>query len=162
MAQTQLHNNPGNTEFAGKEHEAHEAYKQVHNNYISFLKQKAKVSWLLNGDENTHVFHQILKARRIHNRINAIQNEHREWISGTQEVQNAFVQYFSDIMGQTAPSRCSVKQENVDLGAKVTEKPSRASEVVFTEEEVKNAVFSIPGDKAPSIDGFRSSFYKTT
>ena len=32
----------------------------------------------------------------------------------------------------------------------------------FTPDEIKEAMWSIPEDKAPRLDGFNSGFYKTT
>ena len=40
--------------------------------YASFLQQRAKLSWLKYGDENTKFFHRSINHRRTHNKINMI------------------------------------------------------------------------------------------
>ncbi|XP_062079870.1 uncharacterized protein LOC133784591 [Humulus lupulus] len=40
-----------------KEKEARTLYSEAHSNYISFLKQKAKLHWMKEGDDNTSFFH---------------------------------------------------------------------------------------------------------
>lgn len=44
-------------------------YKHKHKKYTEFLSKKAKLDWLRDGVENTRVFHQSIKARRIQNQI---------------------------------------------------------------------------------------------
>lgn len=64
-----LHENPTDSTLKQKEFDAAGEYKRIHSAYISFLAQKAKINWSINGDENTTMFHKSIKARRLHNTI---------------------------------------------------------------------------------------------
>lgn len=45
-----------------KESQIAAAYRKVHAQYISFLKQKARMAWVTYGDENTSLFHRAIKV----------------------------------------------------------------------------------------------------
>ncbi|XP_021845359.2 uncharacterized protein [Spinacia oleracea] len=64
--QNVLHANPGNHALAAHEKPIAAEYRKAKDNYLSYLKQTAKVHWLQNGDENTKAFHQSIRQRRKH------------------------------------------------------------------------------------------------
>ncbi|XP_021857639.1 uncharacterized protein [Spinacia oleracea] len=68
-AQSALHSNPTDASVADAELKAIQEYKEKHKAYLAFLSQKAKVNWLKEGDENTALFHQSIKARRVQNQV---------------------------------------------------------------------------------------------
>ncbi|XP_057529853.1 uncharacterized protein LOC130808394 [Amaranthus tricolor] len=51
-------------------------------------------------------------------------------------------------------------EDIVDLGGKVTDAHKRILECHFTDKEIKDAMFSIPSNKAPGLDGYNSHFFK--
>lgn len=61
-AQNKMHQNPRRIEFADVELEANKEYHMSHKVYLEFLKQKANLEWFKDGDENTTLFHQSIKA----------------------------------------------------------------------------------------------------
>ncbi|XP_056688147.1 uncharacterized protein [Spinacia oleracea] len=102
-AQEAMHLHPSDHSLANEELDAIKTYKDKHQIYLDFLRQKAKVEWIKHGDENTALFHQSPLVIDAHSFI------------------------------LNAP---------------------------YTREEVKNALWSIPGVKAPGPDGFGSFFYR--
>ncbi|XP_062074993.1 uncharacterized protein LOC133779000 [Humulus lupulus] len=58
---------------------ARASYRKCQDNYLAFLKQKAKISWLNEGDDNTSFFHQSLKQRRSINSVYAMKDMHGQW-----------------------------------------------------------------------------------
>ncbi|XP_062096287.1 uncharacterized protein LOC133802068 [Humulus lupulus] len=124
------------------------------------LKQKAKATWVMNGDENTAIFHASLKVRRLQNRIYSIQSEQGNWVDTADGVQRAFLDYYQNLLGTQMPSRRKVSQAIVDLGPGISEEHSRLLSIPFTAQEVKEALFSISGLKAPGPDGYCSFFYQ--
>ncbi|XP_062118799.1 uncharacterized protein LOC133832476 [Humulus lupulus] len=78
--QEKLQKDPLNDCIINQEQVARENFLHFHKAYMMFLAQKAKVIWLASGDENTHIFHASLKARRIQNRILSIKNECGIWV----------------------------------------------------------------------------------
>nr|XP_043616269.1 uncharacterized protein LOC122588209 [Erigeron canadensis] len=85
------------------------------------LKQKAKVKWAVEGDENSKFFHSIIKAKRR--------------------------------SGYLTGARFSLDKTNVKTLAS-TEAVSL--ETPFSVDEIKNAIWSCGGNKAPGPDGFLS------
>lgn len=68
-AQQLMHNNPSDLQLATMEREVVEEYHIMHEAYIKFLSDKAKLAWIRDGDENSALLHQSIKARRLHNHI---------------------------------------------------------------------------------------------
>ncbi|XP_056689967.1 uncharacterized protein [Spinacia oleracea] len=66
-AQKEMHLHPDDQNIADLELLVVSDYKVKHQANIDFLKQKAKAAWLNDGDENTSLFHQSIKARAIQN-----------------------------------------------------------------------------------------------
>ncbi|XP_062080783.1 uncharacterized protein LOC133785578 [Humulus lupulus] len=73
--QESLHQDPLNESLIRQEILAREEFTRLNRAYLLFLAPKAKASWVMNGDENTAIFHASLKARRIQNRIFSIHTE---------------------------------------------------------------------------------------
>ncbi|KAL2903715.1 hypothetical protein RDABS01_002425 [Bienertia sinuspersici] len=65
---------PGNAELARIEKEAAKDYNKKNKCFSQFLRQKAKIKWIQEGDANTRLFHRSLKAQRLKSNIHAIQD----------------------------------------------------------------------------------------
>ncbi|XP_057249340.1 uncharacterized protein LOC130590801 [Beta vulgaris subsp. vulgaris] len=128
--------------------------------YMQFLQQKAKGDWLRDGDLNTKVFHRSIRKRQLQNAIFSIHNEDGVWVDDPQEVNGAFLQYYQGLLGARVESRKSVKRRVVQCGPLVSQEHCDLLLRPVNGEEVKQAVWSIHGDRAPGPDGFGSQFYK--
>nr|GEX57492.1 MACPF domain-containing protein CAD1 [Tanacetum cinerariifolium] len=97
-----------------------------------FLKQKAKIDWLEEGDSNSAYFHKSIKCRNQRSRIEAILDSNNIQVT--------------DCLG--------LFSKNVSADS--------ASHMVraVTNEEIKAAMFSIGDDKAPGPDGYTYAFFK--
>ncbi|KAL2937663.1 Beta-galactosidase BgaA [Bienertia sinuspersici] len=78
LMQTQalLHANPMDAELMEQETVDQKMYKERNEAYMQFLKQKAKIQWIKEGDENTALFHYSIKRRRVQNNIYVIKDKH--------------------------------------------------------------------------------------
>uniref|UniRef100_A0A803P4J5 CCHC-type domain-containing protein n=1 Tax=Cannabis sativa TaxID=3483 RepID=A0A803P4J5_CANSA len=142
------------------EQEASRRYNGTHKAFTMFLSQKAKINWASFGDENSAFFHASLKSRKIQNKIFSIEDEHGTWFDSADGVQNAFLNYYEKLLGTNMQNRRSVMQSLVNLGPKITDMHKAILRPDYTNQEVKDAFFSIPGIKAPGQDGFGSAFYQ--
>ena len=72
--------------------------------YESMLRQKARVKWLKEGDNNSTYFHRLINHRR---RKNAIQGIFIDgvWVHEPCTVKNAAILYFKDRFSEEAPRR---------------------------------------------------------
>ncbi|XP_052627262.1 uncharacterized protein LOC128133760 [Lactuca sativa] len=125
----------------------------------SFLKQKAKVGWLKEGDSNSKYFHKVVKGKIIRNNIKAVMNDEGNWIEG-EDVPKVFIEYFSKFLGAAIP--CAEINNPHSLFSKKLDLVQAVEMVkVVTDEEIKNALFDIDDDKAPGPDGFSAKFFKS-
>ena len=65
-------------------------------------------------------------------------------------------------MGSTHSNRPDALSQIVQAGPMVTDQHKQILNVPYTYDEVKKALFSIPGIKAPGPDGFGTFFYRAT
>lgn len=123
-----------------------------------YWKQRAKMFWLQNGDQNTRFFHRFASARRKSNGFQRIKNEDGDWIESDEDVQGVVTNYFSNLfMSSCLNGKLSYREEvnqvtemeNMELGAEVMA------------EEVHNAVFSMYPEKSPGLDGLNPAFFQT-
>ncbi|KAF7821771.1 reverse transcriptase [Senna tora] len=99
----------------------------------SMWAQKARMSWLVNGDRNTSYFHNIVNKRRIQNSISAIKDDNGEWVDGFQQ------KY--DIPVLTEDHKWKLNKS-------------------FTKEEFSLAFNQMRVDSAPGPDGLNVRFFK--
>ncbi|XP_062118656.1 uncharacterized protein LOC133832289 [Humulus lupulus] len=152
---------PLNIRLINKEVVTRASYRKCQDNYLAFLKQKAKISWLNEGDDNTSLFHQSLKQRRSINSVYAVQDMHGQWVDSKEGVSEAFLSFYQELLGSHLDSRRKVSQTIVNMGPLVSSEQQQNLLLDFTYEDVKSVIFSIPNHKAMGPDGYGSGFYKT-
>ncbi|XP_056697444.1 uncharacterized protein [Spinacia oleracea] len=122
--------------------------------------QKAKVSWLKDGDENTALFHQSIRSRKVQNQVYNIYDMKGEWKDTTDGVSQAFLDYYKVLLGSTHELRTLISRQVVQQGPVCMDLHKAILNAPYTADEVKKALFSIPGVKALGPDCFGSYFYK--
>ncbi|XP_021844981.2 uncharacterized protein [Spinacia oleracea] len=158
--QNHLHANPGNHDLAAEEKTVATEYRKAKDNYLSYLKQTAKIHWLQNGDENTKSFHQSIRQRRKHNRIQSIHDNSANWIQTDSGAQGAFVQFYKSLFFSNIENRTPILSSIMDRGRRLTDDHRRKLECSFTVEDIKRVLDDIPSFKAPGMDGFNNHFFK--
>lgn len=134
--------------------------KKMKEAYNSFVYQRAKVRWLKEGDSNTRFFHSSIKRRRFQQRVLEIADKHGYVQSTPESINRAFEEFYRDLLGKANDSRTSIQNEVVQLGALVSDQQAEYLTMEFSDKEIKEAFFSIPGAKAPGPDGYNSTFFK--
>ena len=129
--QEDLHLHPGGKHLADVECSKIEAYRRLKREWEAGLRQKAKLKWLTLGDDNTRYFHHSLQHRRKCSTINVLNFQDRT-TGDPREIQVAFEEYYLAL-----------------LGGKMKERA-----------RTKDAMWSIPEDKASGLNGLNSGFYK--
>ncbi|KAL2932052.1 LINE-1 retrotransposable element ORF2 protein [Bienertia sinuspersici] len=159
--QKQLQEDPANRELCYKEKRATDQYKKKLHCYVQFLQQKARIKWLQEGDDNTTLFHRILKAQRLRSNLYAIHNMKGQLKSDPDSVSDAFLEYYEQLIGTTDEGvRQKVEMDVVEIGPRLSTTQQDRLIAPFTSSEVKAALFSMDGSKAPGPDGFNAQFYK--
>lgn len=159
-AQNQAHIQLRDAAVIAAEKSATKHYKQAQGRYVSFLRQKTKERWIDKGDDNTKLFHQFIKVRRQMNRVYAIQDGNGAWQTEDQLVKDSFVDFYKGLLGDKLEARCAIKNQIIAEGNVLSTEQQQLLVCIFTREDVKRVMQSIPNDKAPGMDGFNSFFFK--
>ncbi|KAJ9535674.1 hypothetical protein OSB04_un001171 [Centaurea solstitialis] len=134
------------------------AYERALIDENSFLRQRAKVTWLREGDINTRFFHNAVKEKRGRNVIRAIQDSDGNFVFDD-DVSTVLVNHFQAFLGMENPN--VVADVPTDLFANRLSLANSLDMIrPITDEEIKHALFSIGNDKAPGADGFSAKFFK--
>nr|GEX62575.1 hypothetical protein [Tanacetum cinerariifolium] len=122
-----------------------------------FLKQKAKVDWLRDGDANTAYFHKSVKSRVSRSRIDVVMDSEGV-IYENEKVAEALVAHYEMFLGQhrTVIPLCASNlfQNRLDDVAAI----EMIREV--SDQEIKDAIFSMGNDKSSGPDGYTAAFLK--
>ncbi|XP_062093575.1 uncharacterized protein LOC133799589 [Humulus lupulus] len=159
-SQIALQQKPYDKDLITQEKEVRARYNATNKRYLSFLYQKAKVQWLKEGDDNTNFFHKSIKMRRAENRIYAIQDMDGVWVDKPNTVVTVFMQFYQRLLGSKMEDRKPVQTHLVNRGPRVINAHCKILLSEYDNDEVKVAMFEIPGSKAPGPDGFSSFFFQ--
>ncbi|GJV61287.1 putative RNA-directed DNA polymerase [Tanacetum coccineum] len=122
-----------------------------------FLKQKAKVLWLKEGDSNSAFFHKAVKGRMSRSRIDAVTDAASN-IFVNDHVADAFVSHYEVFLGQEGTTSCLNASNLFDqvLSSDMAEEMIQD----VRDKEIKEALFSMGNDKSPGPDGYTAAFFK--
>ncbi|GKB17042.1 RNA-directed DNA polymerase, eukaryota, reverse transcriptase zinc-binding domain protein [Tanacetum coccineum] len=134
-------------------------YKEASMDEEKLLRQKAKITWLREGDKNSAYFHKVLKGRINRNRIMSVCAEDGIRYENC-EVATQFVKHFEGFLGINPPVTKLTVDENYLFNRKISETEANKMIREVSDDEIKIALFDIDDDKAPGPDGYTSKFYK--
>ncbi|GKB51179.1 hypothetical protein Tco_0901932 [Tanacetum coccineum] len=157
--QTDLDNDPSNLSFREKEAATVVAFNEALLMEEKFLKQKAKITWLREGDSNTAYFHKVVKSRVSRSRIDVVTDANGA-VYHNNDVAKAFINHYEVFLGQPG----NTSDFNTDNLFPTRLNDSEALNMVrdISSQEVKSAMFSMGNDKSPGPDGFTAGFFKDT
>nr|GEU49763.1 hypothetical protein [Tanacetum cinerariifolium] len=145
--QTDLDGDPSNLSIREKEAAMVVAFNEALIVEEKFLKQKAKITWLKEGDSNTAYFHKAVKSRVSRSTIDVVTDANGA-VFQNNDVAKAFINHYEVFLGQPG-NTSEFHTDNLF--------PTR-----LNENEALNMMFSMGGDKSPGPDGFTAAFFKDT
>ncbi|XP_074304505.1 uncharacterized protein LOC141639239 [Silene latifolia] len=149
--QEELGVNPANTVLIEEEHRGVQDLKHLVEARNSFLAQKAKITWINEGDANTTYFHGAIKQRRVNNKVVMIENQNGKMCASSDQIQEAFLHYYQSLLG-TSTTTSRVRSTIIKCGKVCTEEQYATMLTHVTNEEIKAAPFR--------PDGYTSKFFK--
>ncbi|KAL9671576.1 hypothetical protein QQ045_009146 [Rhodiola kirilowii] len=124
-------------------------------------KQRSRADWLKEGDLNTRYFHLRASQRMKMNRIMKIQNSEGEWMTNEFDIVATVTEYFRHLFSSSSSSSTACwEEELVDVQRKLHEADATFLTAPFQPAEVRRAVFQMPPEKAPGMDGFGPLFFQ--
>nr|QIA97950.1 hypothetical protein AP_R.00g000460-v1.0.a3 [Amaranthus palmeri] len=160
--QTDLQSNPTSEELHHREKEISSIVHKWRKIEDKALHQKARITWMRNGDDNTAYFHAAIKERISSNSIHELQDRDGNWISKSQEIHNEITQFYKGLQGTATPNLEGIDSRVMREGLQVDSRSRLDLIRDVEEEEIKNALFGMNDNKAPGIDGFNACFFKRT
>jgi len=121
--------------------------------------QRAKVKHLLEGDANTKYFHLLANGRHRKTRIFQLEDGDTI-IDGDAQLKQHITNYYKNLFGPPDNSNMKLDEHLVQDIPQVSELENEYLTDVFTESEVRAAIFQMEHNKAPSPDGFPPKFYQ--
>ena len=160
QAQSALLNNPYDSLLVVNEKRCLKTFHDLACAEEGFLKQKSRIQWLKLGDQNTSFFHKAIKSRNIRNSIKVITLANGRRIEDPEDIKQEAVAHFQNILCYVGPS--FDHNHYLDNLVGFTWSPQHLDSLNrrITQEEIKNAIFSMNDSKAPGPYGFASLFYK--
>ncbi|XP_071924940.1 uncharacterized protein [Coffea arabica] len=131
-----------------------EAYKEEE----IFWSQKARISWLREGDKNTKYFHSYVKGRRVSNNLSKIQREDGSWTNNEDEVVTEIADYFKKLF--TSGGRDEMTEILSGIPHSITQEMNANLIKEVLEDEIHEALFSMNPEKAPGHDGMTPMFFQ--
>nr|GFC89056.1 RNA-directed DNA polymerase, eukaryota [Tanacetum cinerariifolium] len=123
---------------------------QVNNTHMSEVAQKAKIKWVVEGDENTKFFHGMLNKKRNQRSIRGIM-VNGTWIDDPVKVKYEFLDHFRNMFDRPPENRARI---DICFPNVLSNDQRDDFERMVTKEEVKKAVWDCGSDKFPGPDGF--------
>ncbi|KAJ0837904.1 putative RNA-directed DNA polymerase [Helianthus annuus] len=120
------------------------------------IKQRARLKWALEGDENSKFFHAMVNKRKAVNSIHGL-NVNGEWCSKPSLIKKQVFSFFRDKFKESCPNRPEVSLSNIK---KISEADKIFLVEPFSESEIKAAVSDCGDDRAPGPDGLNFRFIK--
>ncbi|XP_074278681.1 uncharacterized protein LOC141602277 [Silene latifolia] len=158
LMQEEMQSNPLNSELCDNERVIAKEVDRLLKAKHQFVSQKANMQWIEDGDDNTAFFHASIKRRRAVNKVFQISDNTGVLHEDPDGINKAFELYYMELLG-TAKEPQHVDRSVVQCGRMVQPAHSAILMKPVTPEEIKAAMFSIPGTKAAGPDGYSSQFF---
>nr|XP_043620341.1 uncharacterized protein LOC122592208 [Erigeron canadensis] len=144
-----MNDQPHDEQIKRKASDSLNEYISIVSDEMKLLQQKANIKWLQEGDKNTAFFHSILRSRRNKSRVESIKDDTGNIYEG-EEVSKQFLKHFENFLGKVD----HVEQLMDDLFIDVlNEDEANAMIKPVTNNEIKEAMFSMDSNKSPGPDG---------
>ena len=128
----------------------------------SFFKQKARVDWITEGDQNTKFFQKTVAANQSRTMVKSLINATGIKLTSFPQISEEVVTFYKSLIGSVDVQVTGCPKqilEDVLQSFLNEEKTSNLSRPI-NRDEIKNVMFSIGNDRAPGPDGYSSGFFK--
>jgi hypothetical protein len=121
--------------------------------------QRSKSQFILEGDANTRYFHSVANRRHRKKRIHSLVQDEGT-IEGHENLKSYITNYYKSLFGSPDEGNFGMDETRTDDIPQVSVEENNFLNALYTEDEVKKAVFQMEHNKAPGPDGFPAEFYQ--
>ncbi|KAM1781459.1 hypothetical protein COP1_039935 [Malus domestica] len=123
-----------------------------------FWRQRARISWMRDGDRNTKFFHRRASIRKAKNRIVKLRDDQGLWQEDQGGIEKVVTDYFSGIYRS---QQYGDANDIIDgLEPRISYDMNSILNATFTVEEVRAALFQMEPSKSPGPDGMPPLFFQ--
>ncbi|GAA0152170.1 hypothetical protein LIER_10717 [Lithospermum erythrorhizon] len=128
----------------------------------SFYKDKARITWLEEGDANTTFFQSKYKVQSVRNRILSIKDRNRIMLTNYEKVkEEVVVGFYRDLFADHSITQINYEEELGHIIKKrIVLEDGDALQGMVTNNEIGRALINMKKGKAPGPDGFSVDFFK--
>ncbi|XP_071728309.1 uncharacterized protein [Rutidosis leptorrhynchoides] len=123
---------------------------------VNMMKQKARIRWTLEGDENTKFFHSLIRDRYNKCNIRGL-NINGSWNESPDDIKREALDHFQKIFSEPDMMRPSMEDFSYPS---VSAEEAEALERPISEDEIHETILDCGSTKAPGPDGFNMKFFK--
>ncbi|XP_035830908.1 uncharacterized protein LOC118480263 [Helianthus annuus] len=113
------------------------------------MKQRSRIKWAQEGDENTNFFHAMVNCRKASNSIHGLE-VNGSWVSKPTLVKKEIFRFFKKKFEEDWADRPRLICADIK---KISVADSEFLSARFSKEEIKRAIFDCGDDRAPGPDG---------
>jgi hypothetical protein len=101
----------------------------------------------------------VANGKRRKTRIFELEQEGK-MIKGQENLKVFITKYYKDLFGSSQRNNFSLDESQINDIPQITEEENNLLTEMFTEKEVRDAIFQMKHNKAPGPDGFPTEFYQ--
>ena len=121
-----------------------------------FWRQRSRIKWIKEGDNNSKFFHRMANGRRKKKIIKSLMSEERVSIRNIDDISIEVLNFFGKLYN---PKSNSWRIEGLDWSP-ISRQSTKWLNRPFLEEEVHCAVFQLNREKELGPDGFTIALYQ--
>lgn len=130
------------------------------NQKVDAKKQKSRVQWLALGDQNTRFFHQKLKSHCSRSKILSLTDGSGTRLTDPEAIKGEILGYYMGLLGSPFAQKVDASHVvSLDVTQRLPREFKENLSKPVSRTEIKEAMWSIKGDKAPGPNGFNSDFF---
>ena len=124
----------------------------------TIARLRSRISWLKEGDANSKLFHSFARYRKKKNSVSKL-TVGNQVLTAHNDIVAAVDQFYFDLIGASNDRNISINLEALETAGNPSPNLIELDSPI-TEQEVCNAINSLPSDKSPGPNGFTGRFYK--
>ncbi|XP_057952995.1 uncharacterized protein LOC131147247 [Malania oleifera] len=154
-----LHDNPFDTDIQKRMVEKNNEASKLREVNKMFLDQLAKGKYLKECDKSMSFFHTLMRRHTSRNHISAIMKNKGEQTNSQTQVAEEFLRFYKELLGKEVYN-IMVDDRIITKGRILNDSQRDQIMTHITNEEIKQALFSIGDGKSLGPDGFSVCFFK--
>ncbi|KAK8692611.1 hypothetical protein V6N13_076067 [Hibiscus sabdariffa] len=120
-----------------------------------FLRQKSRIQYVKEGDQNSAYFFRYVTARQKANMVQVLSDENGRRLESFEAISSELIKHFQNSFGVVDPNVTAISDSLLKeiLGVELSTEMADSLIPPITRKEIKDVLFAMNGNKAPGPDG---------